>query len=94
VPVVTVAGTTHASRVGVSLLSTIGVPELIARDEHHYVALASELVRDAARLAQYRATLRERMAASALLDGPAFAKRFENALIDGFEAANAAAGKT
>ena len=41
VPVVTLAGQTHVSRVGVSLLSTVGLPELIAQSAEEYVSIAS-----------------------------------------------------
>jgi protein O-GlcNAc transferase len=80
VPVITLAGTTHASRVGVSLLSTIGAPELIAPDADSYVTLAAQLANDPARLAQYRTTLRTLMSNSPLCNGPAFAKTFITAL--------------
>ncbi len=58
VPVVTLAGNRHAGRVGVSLLTNIGVPELIAKDETDYIRIATTLAQDPARLAAYRATLR------------------------------------
>ena len=40
VPFITLAGRTHVERVGVSLLTRIGLEELVARDEEEYVALA------------------------------------------------------
>lgn len=80
VPVVTLAGNTHAGRVGVSLLTNVGVPELIAANEDDYVRLASELARDPARLGTYRGTLRAKMAASPLCHPEAFAKRWWDAL--------------
>ena len=80
VPVVTMAGQRHASRVGLSLLAAVGASELAAQDEDGYVALASALAKDPARLASYRSTLRPRVLGSALCDGPAFAARFGGAL--------------
>ncbi len=80
VPVVTMVGDRHASRVGPMLLTTLGAPELIARDEGEYVRLAAELARDRARVASYRATLRDRLLASPLCDGPRFARAFEGTL--------------
>jgi len=80
VPVVTLAGNTTASRVGVSLLSAVGLNELIAKDEGEYVSIAAGLARDPARVGAYRRALRERMRASALCDGPGLAKRFVDAL--------------
>ena len=79
VPVVTLAGKTHASRVGVSLLTNAGLPELIACDAAGYVAIAAALASDPARLAEMRATLRDRMAASPLMDAPRFARSVERA---------------
>jgi protein O-GlcNAc transferase len=80
VPVVTLAGATHHARVGVSLLSAVGRPELIAPDEAAYVALAAALASDPARLASLRAGLRGAMAASPLCDEAGFTRRFEAAL--------------
>ena len=68
VPVVTLAGLRHVSRVGVSLLSQVGAGELIARDEAHYLALAVELAGDPQRLRTYRHSLRGMMASSPLCD--------------------------
>ena len=79
VPVVAVRGSTHAGRVGVSLLSAVGVPELLAPDADAYVKLAIDLAHDRARIASYRASLRQRVAASPLCDGPAMARAFERA---------------
>ena len=46
VPVVTLAGTTHVSRVGVSMLTNIGLPELIAHSENQYIQIATDLAKD------------------------------------------------
>lgn len=79
VPVVTLAGKTHASRVGVSLLHNIGLEDLIAHSREQYVEIAVKLAGDVARLAQLRATLRTRMAASPLMNAPQFARNMEGA---------------
>jgi protein O-GlcNAc transferase len=79
VPVVTLAGPSHVSRVGVSLLSCIGLPELIAQSPEEYVSIAVGLAGDFARLAELRRTLRERMRASPLMDAPRFARNIEAA---------------
>ena len=80
VPVVTVAGDRHAARVGVSLLTAVGLPELIAHNEAEFVTIARGLAADRARLDRHRATLRAAVSASALCDAPAFARRFGEAL--------------
>ncbi|MBI1189423.1 MAG: tetratricopeptide repeat protein [Tepidisphaera sp.] len=76
VPVVTLAGGVHASRVGVSLLQAVGLQELVAKREEEYVEIAAGLVMDAERLAGLRGGLRERVRASVLCDGAGFAARF------------------
>ena len=80
IPVITLAGQTHASRVGVSLLNTVGVGELIASSADDYVSIASRLAADRERLARLRASLRDTMATSRLCDGRAAAREFEAAL--------------
>ncbi|MDX2147855.1 MAG: tetratricopeptide repeat protein [Planctomycetota bacterium] len=80
VPVVSRAGDRHASRVGVTLLNAVGLGELAATDDDGFVRAATSLAMDRARLASLRASLRERMLASALCDGPGFAARFAAAL--------------
>ena len=79
VPVVTLAGQTHASRVGLSLLNNVGLPELVATSEEQYLQLAVSLATDLPRLAALRSTLRERMKNSALMDAPRFARNVEAA---------------
>lgn len=79
VPVVTLAGRTHVSRVGVSLLTTIGLPELIAQSIEEYVTIAAGLAKDLPRLTELRRTLRARMQASPLMDAPRFARNIEAA---------------
>jgi predicted O-linked N-acetylglucosamine transferase (SPINDLY family) len=79
VPIVTLAGRRAVSRAGLSQLSNLGLPELIAFSEDEYVAIASDLARDLPRLAELRGTLRARMEASPLMDAPAFARNIEAA---------------
>jgi protein O-GlcNAc transferase len=78
-PVVVRSGTVHASRVGVSLLNSIGLPELVAASEDEYINIASRLASDIPGLARLRATLRERMLNSPLTDGREGARALERA---------------
>jgi predicted O-linked N-acetylglucosamine transferase (SPINDLY family) len=63
----------------VSILSNVGVPELIANSVEQYVEIARSLAGDLARLAQLRATLRQSMRQSALMDAAGFARDVEAA---------------
>ena len=79
VPVVTLAGETPVSRAGLSQLTNLGLPELVAHSEAEYVAIAEALAQDHARLARLRSTLRDRMQNSVLMDAPRFARGVESA---------------
>jgi len=79
VPVITLAGKTHVSRVGVSLLGNVGLQELVAGSPGEYARLAVELADDIPRLTHLRSALRERMEASPLMDAPRFARNVEAA---------------
>ena len=80
VPVVTRAGETHASRVGVSLLTAVGRPEWIAKDWNDYLAIARRLAAAAAFDPVPRTTLREALRHSVLMDHAGQAARFGAAL--------------
>lgn len=79
VPVITLAGQTHVSRVGASLLASLGLSELVATNSDDYVKLAIQLAADRERLISLRQNLRDRMKQSPLMDAPAFAKNIESA---------------
>jgi protein O-GlcNAc transferase len=79
VPVVALRGDRHASRVGASLLTQIGLTDLIADSIGAYVEIAVALASDPARLADLRHSLRRRMAASSLCDAGGFARKTEHA---------------
>jgi len=66
-------------RGGLSLLSNVGLPELAARSEEEYVRIATALANDIPRLTNLRATLRQRLEQSPLMDAPRFARNIEDA---------------
>jgi protein O-GlcNAc transferase len=72
VPVLTCPFETFASRHSLGHLSSVGLTATIAHDLDDYVARAVTLAGDLPRLAELRAGLRERMAASPLCDGKRF----------------------
>lgn len=79
VPFVTLAGALPVSRGGASILTQVGLTELIAHTPGQYVQLAVALADDLPRLASLRASLRERMKASPLMDTRRFARNVEAA---------------
>lgn len=79
IPVVTYAGRLIVSRIGLSILSSVGVPEWVADSEAGYVDLAAALAANVPRLAELRSTLRSKMRASPFMDAPRFARHMEQA---------------
>ena len=78
-PLVTLAGGRHAARVGASLMSAIGLPELVAATPDRYVAIAAGLAGDLTRLMRLRMAMRERLRASPLCDEARFMRNLETA---------------
>ena len=79
VPVVSLRGKTAVGRSGASLLSAVGLSDLVAEDADGYVARAVALADDAARRRQLRHDLRSRMLGSPLMDAAGFALDVESA---------------
>lgn len=82
VPVVTRAGASHVSRVGVSILANLGLPQLIARSDDEYLTIAQSLAADTVSLGRLRAELRDRMLAAANTDGARLTRHLESAYRD------------
>jgi predicted O-linked N-acetylglucosamine transferase (SPINDLY family) len=78
VPVVSLAGGVFQSRIGLSLLSAVGLPELVARSPAGYLAIAADLAQDIRRLQRLRAGLRETMRGSPLCDAEAYTRALED----------------
>lgn len=85
VPVVTLEGSMHAGRVGLSLLTNMGLTELIARTPDEWIEKAAALAGDEERRRAMRSSLRGRMLASPLCDADAFARRFGETIARLFE---------
>lgn len=77
VPLLTRIGDTFASRVGASLLSAVGLPELIATDWERYIALARRLAEHPAELAALRDKLARQRLTAPLFDTEAFCRDLE-----------------
>ncbi|MGD9201786.1 MAG: tetratricopeptide repeat protein [Chitinispirillia bacterium] len=82
VPVITLAGTSHAGRVGVSLLTVIGLKGMIVPDYENYISLAVFLSKNIDKVSQMRKNLRLTLINSPLCDGITFTKKLENAYKD------------
>jgi predicted O-linked N-acetylglucosamine transferase (SPINDLY family) len=77
VPVVSLAGEAHVSRVGVSLLTAVGLSDLVASTPADYIAVAVKLAAEPERLRQLRGELRNRMQQSVLGDAVGFTRKLE-----------------
>jgi predicted O-linked N-acetylglucosamine transferase (SPINDLY family) len=79
VPVVTKAGAMGFARSGASILGNVGLPELVAESDEQYLEIAAALATDRPRLRALQRGLRERLAASPLLDAAGFMRDLEAA---------------
>jgi predicted O-linked N-acetylglucosamine transferase (SPINDLY family) len=80
VPLVALGGVHSASRSGVSILNTLQMPDLIARDDDDYVAINLRLAADGDRRKTLRETLREKMLCSPLMDAARFTRNLESGI--------------
>lgn len=79
VPVISLVGECHASRIGLSIFNTVGLDFLAALTSDEYVAKAAALAANYQALAQLRSSMRQRMKDSALCDAKGFARKVEAA---------------
>jgi protein O-GlcNAc transferase len=81
VPVVTRVGETHASRMGLSVLSSLGLQDMAARTADEYVDIAVALAGKPEKLKDLRSAMRDRWKTSGLLDGVRFTRNLEQAYL-------------
>jgi predicted O-linked N-acetylglucosamine transferase (SPINDLY family) len=81
-PLVTLKGTTYVSRVGVSLLSNLGLEKYIANDKDEYVQKVIDLARNTTELRELHQSLRLRMLNSDLANPISFTHNIEKAYDD------------
>jgi predicted O-linked N-acetylglucosamine transferase (SPINDLY family) len=89
VPVVTLPGRAVVSRQSHAILRSIGAGAWSAKNEDDYVSIAVRLAHDVSERRTLRHSLRERMRASPLCDGPRLARELESAYRALWEAWNA-----
>nr|WP_284694531.1 tetratricopeptide repeat protein [Geomonas sp. Red32] len=82
VPVVTMAGSRHASRTGATMLGNCGLGNLVAVNPEEYLEIARGLAGNREALAKMRSGMRERLQASPLLDGAGVTRELEAALLE------------
>lgn len=82
VPVVVLAGAHHAGRVGVSILSRLGLNHMIAESPKQYIAICAFLANDLDRLSKFRKALRRAVKESSLCDGKSFTAELERAYLE------------
>jgi len=78
VPVVTLPGATAVSRGGKTLLTNVGLTDLIATSPEDYVRIASGLAGDGARLSALRSSLRTKLENSPVMNAQGFARDVES----------------
>lgn len=79
VPVLTAPGEVPASRASLSLLTSVGLEEFAFPTDAACAEMAAALSGDLPRLTHLRATLRDRLSASPVMDAPRFARHVEQA---------------
>lgn len=79
VPVVSRVGEVHAARVGASLLSSVGLPELAASTDDTFIDTAARLAGDVSHVASLRRGMRKRVSASPLCDAIGLTRAIETA---------------
>jgi protein O-GlcNAc transferase len=82
IPVITRAGASHVSRVGVSMLSNLGLARLIAQSDDEYVEIARSLAADLPGLNSLRRSLRNRLLGAPNTDGLRLTRHLECAYRD------------
>jgi predicted O-linked N-acetylglucosamine transferase (SPINDLY family) len=78
-PIVTCLGTTFAGRVAASLLTTLGLPELVTNSRQDYEALALEFARNPKALAEVRTKLASNLRTHALFNSSHACRNIETA---------------
>ena len=78
-PLITLAGSTYVSRVGVSLLSNLGLEKYIASSQEDYIEKTIKLARNTNELKLLHQTIRMKFMQSELYDSKKFTKNIETA---------------
>ncbi len=82
VPTITLAGDSHRSRVGLSILTQVGLADFVASSEQQYIDLAVRKSKDLVALAELRRELRGQLYNSPLMDRTRFISELERCYED------------
>jgi predicted O-linked N-acetylglucosamine transferase (SPINDLY family) len=77
VPVISLRGNRHAARVSANISTHISLDELVGKDYKSYISAALKLAADKGKLAALRASLRNTMSSSCLMDTEKFTRNIE-----------------
>ena len=77
VPVISLKGSTHAARIGASILENAGLPELVAANGMEYVKKAARIAGSLQILVKFHGGLREVVRGSRLMDAKGYMKNVE-----------------
>lgn len=83
-PVITKRGKQFSARVAASLLTAVGLPELITETEGQYEKLILELAENPERLASVKRKLEENRLRMPLFDTERYTRNFENGIIEAY----------
>ena len=78
VPVIALAGNSHGSRYGVTLLTAAGLPELVSDNQRHYIMKAQQLAKNGQLLNKLHHELPGQLLQSQLMNGKAYMAELEN----------------
>lgn len=84
-PVLTKVGKGFPARVGASLLSAVGLPELVAKSEQDYEQIAIDLATNPTRMAALRGKLADNLGKYPLFDSELFTRNIEQAYLIAYE---------
>jgi len=82
VPVLALAGTRHAGRVGASILTRVGLTDWLAQDEEQYIQKAINFAKDRAYLTSLKCGMRQRLLNSSLMRPGEVTKDIERAYLN------------
>ena len=81
IPLITLEGRHFASRVSTSLLHTLGIEDLVAKDIDGYKEIVSTLINDASALSSLKNKIQQQLSESELMNTSFFARSFEDTIL-------------